>query len=86
MFTEHIYSKLINLVLGSHVANASYMVSSEARGAGVGSSMCLHSIEEARRLGYLAIQFNLVVSTNTAAISLWKKHGFEIVGELPNAF
>lgn len=72
--------------LGSHVANASYMVSPSARGLGIGSAMCAHSIEEARRLGFLAMQFNIVVSTNTAAISLWKKHGFAIVGTLPKAF
>ena len=72
--------------LGSHVANASYMVSSEARGKGLGSLMCEHSLEQARRLGFNAMQFNMVVSTNEAAISVWKKHGFRIVGILPKAF
>ena len=71
---------------GSHVANASYMVSPKARGKGLGSLMCQHSIEEARRLGFSAIQFNMVVSTNSAAISVWKKHGFEVVGTLPKVF
>ncbi len=72
--------------LGSHVANASYMVSSEARGKGLGSLMCKHSLEQARRLGFAAMQFNMVVSTNQAAISVWEKHGFRIVGTLPKAF
>ena len=71
---------------GSHVANASYMVSPKARGKGLGSLMCQHSIEEARRLGFSAIQFNMVVSTNSAAISVWKKHGFDVVGTLPKVF
>jgi L-amino acid N-acyltransferase YncA len=71
---------------GSHVANASYMVSPKARGKGLGSLMCRHSIEEARRLGFSAIQFNLVVTTNSAALSVWKKHGFEVVGTLPKVF
>ena len=71
---------------GSHVANASYMVSSDARGKGVGSLMCRHSLEEARQLGFTAMQFNMVVSTNEAAISLWKRHGFRIVGTLPKVF
>jgi L-amino acid N-acyltransferase YncA len=71
---------------GSHVANASYMVSPKARGKGLGSLMCQHSIEEARRLGFSAIQFNLVVTTNSAALSVWKKHGFEVVGTLPKVF
>lgn len=72
--------------LGSHVANASYMVSPACRGLGVGTVMCAHSLEEARRLGFQAMQFNIVVSTNTAAVSLWKKHGFAIVGTVPKAF
>ena len=71
---------------GSHVANAGYMVASNARGLGVGEAMGEHSIQEARRLGYKAIQFNYVVSTNEAAVRLWKKIGFEIVGTLPGAF
>lgn len=72
--------------LGSHVANASYMVSPSARRLGVGSAMCSHSLEEARRLGFLAMQFNIVASTNSAAISLWEKQGFTIAGTLPKAF
>ena len=72
--------------LGSHVANASYMVASSARGRGIGSLLCAHSIDQARRLGFRAIQFNMVVSTNEAAISLWKKQGFRIVGTLPKVF
>ena len=71
---------------GSHIANAGYMVSSKARGLGVGEAMGLHSIEEARHQGFKAIQFNFVVSTNEAAVRLWKKIGFEIVGTLPGAF
>jgi L-amino acid N-acyltransferase YncA len=71
---------------GDHVANASYMVSPFARGAGVGCRLGQHSIREARRLGYLAMQFNFVVSTNDAAIHLWKRLGFSIVGTLPKAF
>jgi L-amino acid N-acyltransferase YncA len=72
--------------LGSHVANASYMVASSARGRGIGSLMCAHSLDQARRLGFSAMQFNMVVSTNETAISLWKKHGFRIVGTLPRVF
>jgi L-amino acid N-acyltransferase YncA len=72
--------------LGSHVANASYMVASRARGRGIGSLMCAHSLDQARRLGFTAMQFNIVVSTNEAAVLLWKKHGFRIVGTLPNVF
>jgi L-amino acid N-acyltransferase YncA len=71
---------------GDHVANGSYMVASTARGHGVGAALCAHSIDEARRSGFDAIQFNFVVSTNTAAVRLWQRHGFAIVGTLPGAF
>jgi L-amino acid N-acyltransferase YncA len=71
---------------GSHVSNAGYMVSPNARGMGVGRAMGEHSLQEARRLGYRAMQFNFVVSTNDSAVRLWKALGFEIVGTLPGAF
>jgi len=71
---------------GGHVANCGYMVAPEASGRGVGEAMCRHSLVEARRLRFLAMQFNFVVSTNTRAVSLWKRCGFEIVGTLPRAF
>jgi ribosomal protein S18 acetylase RimI-like enzyme len=72
--------------LGAHVANAAYMVSPAARGLGVGRRMAEHSLAKARRLGFRAMQFNFVVSTNEPAIRLWQNLGFEIVGTLPGAF
>lgn len=72
--------------LGSHVANAGYMVSAKARGQGIASKMCEHSLEQARRAGFTAMQFNFVVSTNTTAVRLWERHGFQIVGQVPGAF
>ncbi len=71
---------------GSHVCNCGYVVGQHARGRGIASTMCQHSQEEARRRGFRAMQFNLVVSTNQGAVRLWKKLGFEIVGTLPEAF
>jgi L-amino acid N-acyltransferase YncA len=71
---------------GSHVANAGFMVSASARGQGIGRAMAEHCLDEARRLGFRAMQFNYVISTNTAAIRLWQDLGFEIVGTLPDAF
>jgi L-amino acid N-acyltransferase YncA len=71
---------------GAHVANASYMVSPAAQGIGIGGMLGAHSIDEARRQGYLAMQFNYVVSTNSPAIHLWKRLGFAIVGTLPKAY
>ena len=72
--------------LGSHVANASFMVDPSAHGRGAGRAMGEHCLEQARLAGYAAMQFNFVVSTNTAGVALWKKLGFEIVGTLPQAF
>ena len=72
--------------LGSHVAKAGYMVGEDVRGRGVGKAMCEHSLEEARRMGFLSMQFNIVVSTNESAVALWKKLGFTIVGTLPRAY
>ena len=72
--------------LGSHVANAGYMVGEDGRGRGVGRAMCEHSLEEARGMGFHAMQFNMVVSTNESAVALWKKLGFSIVGTLPQAY
>ena len=71
---------------GSHVANAGYMVHSGSQGKGIGRALCEHSLEEARRAGFLAMQFNIVVSTNEPAVALWKKMGFTIVGTLPKVF
>ena len=72
--------------LGDHVGNGAYMVSSEAKGKGIGKMMALHSIEEARRKGFQSIQFNFVVKSNTVAVNLWKSVGFEVIGEIPDAF
>ena len=71
---------------GSHVANAAFMVARDAEGAGVGRRMAEHCLTEARRMGFRAMQFNFVVSTNTRAIHLWDQLGFKIVGTLPGAF
>lgn len=71
---------------GSHVCNCGYMVPASARGIGVATAMCEHSQKMAVELGYKAMQFNFVVSTNEGAMRLWRKLGFEIVGRLPKAF
>lgn len=72
--------------LGSHIANASYMTSPGASGRGVGKAMGEFSLKEAKRLGYRAMQFNIVVKSNEKAIRLWEKLGFRIIGEIPEAF
>lgn len=71
---------------GRHVRNCGYVTAADATGRGVARRMCEHSVATARADGYRAIQFNLVVSTNQRAISLWRKMGFEVAGTLPGAF
>ena len=71
---------------GSHVANAAFMVAPVARSRGIGRAMAEHCLTEGRRLGFRAMQFNFVVSTNDPALRLWQKLGFKIVGILPDAF
>ena len=71
---------------GAHVANAGYMVAESRRGRGLGRAMGEHSIETARDLGYLAMQFNMVVATNRSAVALWEHLGFRVVGTVPEVF
>ncbi len=71
---------------GAHVANASFMVSPAAQGIGMGKLMGRDCLARAKREGYLAMQFNYVVSSNVAAVLLWKKLGFSIIGTLPRAY
>ena len=80
------YLKPNSLALGAHVANAGYVVAEHCRRQGVGSRLCQHSLQAARRLGFRAMQFNLVVGTNTAGIRCWQRNGFQVVGTLPGAF
>jgi len=80
------YIKPNQPTLGAHVCNCGYIVAESARGRGVGSRMCEHSQREAVRLGFRAMQYNLVVSTNEVSFRLWKRHGFHVVGTLPGAF
>jgi len=71
---------------GAHVCNCGYIVDPAARGLGIAARMCIHSQDEARALGYRAMQFNFVVATNAGAIGLWQRLGYETLGRLPRAF
>jgi len=71
---------------GAHVANCGYMTAPDFFGKGVARAMCAHSLDEARRRGFRAMQFNLVISTNERAVRLWQAMGFAMVGRLPGAF
>lgn len=71
---------------GSHVATASFMVSADARGRGVGRALGKHMLAWAIAEGFRAVQFDAVVETNTAAVALWRSLGFAVVGTVPEAF
>ncbi len=71
---------------GSHIANASFMVSPAHGGKGVGRALGRHVLDEARADGFRSMQFNAVVSTNTVAVKLWRSLGFEIIATLPEGF
>ena len=71
---------------GDHVANAAYATDPSQRGRGIARRMAEHSLEAARASGFLAMQFNFVVSSNESAVHLWESLGFEVVGRLPGAF
>lgn len=72
--------------LGAHVSNAAFMVPASAAGQGVGRALAERIIERARELGFRAMQFNAVVSTNTRAVALWQAMGFDIIGTSPGAY
>ena len=72
--------------LGAHVCNCGYVVAPMAQGRGVASLMCEHSQAQALAMGFKAMQFNFVVSTNVRAMRLWERLGFSVVGRLPGAF
>jgi ribosomal protein S18 acetylase RimI-like enzyme len=71
---------------GSHVSTASFMVSADARGRGVGTALCRHALEWAQERGYAGMQFNAVADSNRSAIAIYERLGFTIVGTVPGAF
>jgi L-amino acid N-acyltransferase YncA len=71
---------------GDHIATASFMVSPDAQGKGVGRALATEVLRWATEQGYAAMQFNAVVETNMSAVVLWQSLGFRIVGTVPGAF
>lgn len=70
----------------SHIANASYAVSSKARGKHIGQKLVLDSIEKAKELDFIILQFNAVVEDNFSASHLYEKLGFKQLGVIPKGF
>ncbi len=59
---------------------------SSERGKKNGGILVLHCIAKAKEIGFKIPQFNTVVSTNTTALSLYKKLGFVQLGVIPRDF
>lgn len=72
--------------LGNHVCNCGYVTAPDAAGQGIATLMCEHSQRQAVAMGFRAMQFNLVVSTNERAVRLWNRLGYATVGVLPRAY
>lgn len=71
---------------GDHIGTASFMVSPDARGKGVGRALGEYVVHWHREHGFHGIQFNAVVETNDSAVRLWKSLGFKVIGTVPDAF
>lgn len=71
---------------GDHIANCGYMVAEDAQGKGVATAMCAHSLDTAREMGFAGMQFNFVIASNSRAVDLWTRLGFETIGRLPGVF
>lgn len=69
-----------------HLANASYAVSANCRGQGVGELLVRHCLKTAAEKGFKILQFNAVVAQNTAARRLYDKLGFTLLGTVPGGF
>ena len=71
---------------GDHICNCGYMVAGNAQGQGIASAMCAHSLSTAREMNFAGMQFNFVIASNTRAVALWTRMGFETLGRLPGVF
>lgn len=71
---------------GNHVANCGYMTKTGSTGRGIAREMCSFSLEHAKSNGFRSMQYNFVIKSNQRAVQLWHSMGFEIIGELPDAF
>lgn len=69
-----------------HICNASYAVSSKARGKHIGEKLVLDCLKKGKELGFRVLQFNAVVETNIHARHLYERVGFKQLGTIPGGF
>jgi hypothetical protein len=61
-----------------------YIVDHDHRG--IGHALGEESLRVAKAKGFIAMQFNYVVSTNAKAVALWQSLGFKIIGTMPQGY
>ncbi len=69
-----------------HICNASYAVSSDARGRHIGEQLVLDCLTKGKQLGFRVLQFNAVVESNLHARHLYERLGFTQLGTIPGGF
>ena len=69
-----------------HICNASYAVSSDARGRHIGEQLVLDCLKKGKEFGFRVLQFNAVVESNTHARHLYERLGFTQLGTIPGGF
>lgn len=69
-----------------HICNASYAVSSAARGRHIGEKLVLDCMEKGKEIGFRVLQFNAVVETNVHARHLYERLGFTQLGTIKGGF
>lgn len=70
----------------SHIANASFAVSSACRGQGIGRSLVEDCLSKCAELGFEGLQFNAVVDGNHGARRLYESMGFTHLAVVPRGF
>ena len=69
-----------------HICNASYAVSSDARGKHIGEQLVKDCLQKGKELGFRVLQFNAVVESNVHARHLYERLGFKQLGTIPGGF
>ena len=69
-----------------HICNASYAVSSDARGRHIGEQLVMDCLKKGKELGFRVLQFNAVVESNVHARHLYERLGFVQLGTIPGGF
>ena len=70
----------------NRIATASYAVSAACRGKHIGEKLVADSLAQAKKFGFVVMQFNAVVESNIHAHHLYERLGFVKLGTVPKAF